>query len=438
MLLKGANIRKCGRSITADVLVRDGRIADISVIPIVLQDDNAADIVLDCTGLTLVSGFVDVHVHLREPGAEYKETMLSGTRAAARGGYTTVCAMPNLNPAPDSPEHLKAETDIIRRDAQVKVLPYATITKGQRGSGELVQFADFRERVAGFSDDGRGVQDEELMRRAMTEAAAAGGMIVEHCEVESLLHGGYIHDGRYAEEHGHRGISSESEWREVERNIRLSEETGCPLHLCHISTKESIRLIREAKARGANVTCETAPHYLLLCDEDLQEDGRFKMNPPLRAAEDRAALIEALLDGTVDMIATDHAPHSAEEKSRGLEGSAMGIVGLETAFPLLYSRMVVHGVLEFDDLMRLMSGNPRRRFAIGGGLEVGQPADLTLLDLGRSHVIDPESFLSMGHSTPFAGWQVQGNVVMTIVDGVVKYSDMERFPASMAGDSDII
>lgn len=433
MLLKGANIRRHARSVPADVLIEGGKISAICVSPDSLECDETADIVVDCKGLTLVSGLVDVHVHLREPGAAYKETILSGTRAAAHGGYTAVCAMPNLNPPPDSPEHLEVEAGIIRRDAQVKTLPYGTITRGQRGSGELAPFEELAGSVAGFSDDGRGVQSAELMRQAMIRVAATGKMIAEHCEVESLLRGGCIHDGEYARKHGLRGICSESEWAEVERNLRLSEDTGCPLHICHISTKESVRLIREAKARGADVSCETAPHYLLLCDEDLQDDGKYKMNPPLRSAADREALIEGIKDGTIDMIATDHAPHSAEEKSRGLEGSAMGIVGLETAFPVLYSRLVLGGVIGFDGLMRLMSDAPRKRFGLGGGLAVGQPADLTLLDLDRSYVIDPDTFLSKGRSTPFAGWRVQGEAVMTIVDGRIRYVDSGRFGGSGPG-----
>lgn len=435
MLLRGVNIRKGGQDFPADVLIRDGMVAAISASSDTLGGDETADTVFDCKGLTLVSGFVDVHVHLRQPGAEYKETILSGTLAAARGGYTTVCAMPNLNPPPDTPGHLRMETDIIRRDAQVKVLPYATITKGQRGSGELAPFEDFTERVAGFSDDGRGIQDGELMLEAMRRVAAAGGMIVEHCEVESLLNGGCIHDGEYARRHGYKGICSESEWLEVERNLRLSEESGCPFHACHISTKESVRLIREAKARGVDVSCETAPHYLLLCDGDLRDDGCFKMNPPLRSAEDRDALLEGIEDGTIDMIATDHAPHGLAEKSMGLEGSAMGIVGLETAFPVLYTGLVLKGVIGFDTLMRLMSDAPRRRFGIGGGLAVGQPADLTLLDMDRDYVIDPDTFLSKGRSTPFAGWHVKGEAVMTIVDGSVRYVRPGSFPgmADMPG-----
>ena len=379
------------------------------------------DRIVDLGGLSLVPGLVDVHVHLREPGFPQKETIASGTAAAAAGGYTTVCSMPNLNPAPDTPEHLEEQLAIIRRDAAVHVLPYGSITLGQRGCGELVDFAALAPHVVGFSDDGRGVQSADLMEEAMRRAAAVHKPIVAHCEVDDLLHGGYIHDGVYCREHGHRGISSESEWRQVERDIALSEKTGCQYHVCHISTKESVALVREARARGLRVSCETGPHYLLLCDEDLQEEGRFKMNPPLRSRADREALLEGIADGTIEVVATDHAPHTAAEKSRGLEGSAMGIVGLETAFPLLYTHLVLKGVIGFDRLMTLMSANPRRIFGLEGGIEPGQRADFTVLDLDTRYVIDPATFRSKGHATPFAGWEVQGRAVLTVVGGREAY-----------------
>ena len=382
------------------------------------------DRIVDLGGLYLVPGLVDVHVHLREPGFPQKETIATGTAAAARGGYTTVCSMPNLNPAPDTPEHLERQLEIIRRDAAVRVVPYGTITVGQRGCGELSDFAALAPEVVGFSDDGRGVQSAELMEEAMRRAAAVGKPIVAHCEVDGLLRGGYIHDGAYCHAHGHKGISSESEWRQVERDIALAAKTGCRYHVCHVSTKESVELVRQAKAQGLRVSCETAPHYLLLCDEDLQEEGRFKMNPPLRSREDREALLAGVLDGTIEVVATDHAPHTDEEKSRGLAGSAMGIVGIETAFPLLYTGLVRRGLLPLERLIDLMSTNPRRIFGLAGGVEPGQAADFTVLDLGTRWTIDPAAFLSKGHATPFAGWEVEGCAVLTVVGGRAVYDTL--------------
>ena len=386
----------------------------------------AVDRTVDLGGRYVVPGLVDVHVHLREPGFPHKETIATGTAAAARGGYTTVCSMPNLDPAPDSPEHLHAQTELIRRDALVRVLPYASITLGQRGCGELVDFAALAPEVVGFSDDGRGVQSAELMERAMRQAAAVGKPIVAHCEVDELLRGGYIHDGGYCREHGHKGISSESEWRQVERDIALAEKTGCRYHVCHVSTRESVELVRRAKARGLRVSSETAPHYLLLCDDDLQEEGRFKMNPPLRSRADREALVEGIVDGTIEVVATDHAPHTAGEKARGLAGSAMGIVGLECAFPLLYKYLVLPGTISLERLVELMSVNPRRIFGLGGGLEPGEPADFTVLDLDAQYGIDPAAFRSKGRATPFAGWPVQGRAAMTVVGGRCVYDANEE------------
>lgn len=379
------------------------------------------DRVVDLAGCTVVPGLVDVHVHLREPGFGYKETIATGTAAAAAGGYTTVCAMPNLNPAPDAPETLAVELELIRRDAAVRVIPYGCITKGQRGRGELVDFAALAPEVVGFSDDGRGVQSGELMEEAMRRAAAAGRPIVAHCEVDELLRGGYIHDGDYCRRNGHRGICSESEWRQVERDIALAEQTGCQYHVCHVSTKESVELVRRAKARGVRVSCETAPHYLLLSDEELREEGRWKMNPPLRSRDDRAALVEGIQDGTIEVIATDHAPHAAEEKLRGLARSAMGIVGLECAFPVLYTGLVLPGLLTLERLVELMSVNPRRIFALGGGIEAGAPADFTVLDLDARWRIDPARFRSKGRATPFAARDVRGRVLMTVVGGRTAY-----------------
>ena len=416
---RNASIFEGGRFVTGDLVVDGGRIVSVGG----EAADGGADRTVDLGGLHLLPGLVDVHVHLREPGFTQKETIATGTAAAAHGGYTTVCAMPNLNPAPDSPATLGVELAAIGRDARVKVIPYGCITMGQRGAGELVDFAALAPDVVGFSDDGRGVQSEALMEEAMRRAAAVRKPIVAHCEVDDLLRGGYIHDGEYCREHGHRGISSESEWRQVERDIALAERTGCQYHVCHVSTRESVELVRRARACGLAVSCETAPHYLLLCDEDLQEEGRFKMNPPLRSRADRDALREGVLDGTIEIIATDHAPHTAEEKSRGLAGSAMGIVGLECAFPLLYTYLVKPGMLTLERLVELMSLNPRRIFGLGGGLQAGQPADFTVMDLGAEYEINPAAFLSMGHATPFAGWRVGGRTMLTVVDGREAYRD---------------
>lgn len=367
---------------------------------------------LSHSSFLITPGLVDVHVHLREPGFFYKETIASGTRAAAHGGYTAVCAMPNLDPAPDTMEHLQQQLDIIERDALVHVRPYGCITMGQKGGGELCDYAKLVPYVAGFSDDGKGVQDEQTMREAMKRVKAVGGMIVAHCEDETLLHGGCIHDGEYARLHGYRGISSESEWRQVERDLALVRETGCRYHVCHVSTKESVQLIRREKAEGLDVSCETGPHYLLMCDMEIGEEGRFKMNPPIRSAQDRDALIEGLLDGTVDMIATDHAPHSAEEKSRGLEKSLMGVVGLETAFAVLYTGLVKTGKVPLEVILRAMTDRPRSRFGLPE-----DPQDFSIFELDTPYTINPDTFVSMGRATPFEGWQVQGECIYTSVGG---------------------
>ena len=371
---------------------------------------------VDASPFVILPGFVDVHVHLREPGFSYKETILSGTRAAARGGYTAVCTMPNLEPVPDTAEHLRSQTEIICTDAAIRVLPYGAITMGQKGV-ELSAMEELAPHVVAFSDDGRGVQDEAVMRRAMREAKRLGKLIVAHCEDNSLLRGGYIHDGAYARARGHRGICSESEWRQIQRDLELVRETGCGYHVCHISAKESVALIRRAKAEGLNVTCETAPHYLLLDDSMLEEEGRFKMNPPLRDRSDREALLEGVADGAIDMIATDHAPHSAEEKGRGLEKSAMGVVGLETAFPLLYTYLVKPGVISFARLMELMHTTPCRRFNIPEG------EDVAVFDLNCEYRIDPDDFLSKGRATPFSGWVAQGRCLLTASGGRIAWSD---------------
>jgi len=373
---------------------------------------------VDASSCVLLPGFADVHVHLREPGFSYKETVATGTLAAARGGYTTVCSMPNLNPTPDSMEHLAPQLSAIAKDAVIEVIPYGTITKGEQGE-ELADLEVMASYVAGFSDDGRGVQSNDMMRAAMLKAKELGKMIVAHCEDNSLLRGGYIHDGEYARAHGHRGICSESEWGQIKRDLELVRETGCSYHVCHISTKESVELIRQAKAEGLDVTCETGPHYLVMDDSMLQEDGNFKMNPPLRDKSDREALIEGIRDGTIDMIATDHAPHSVEEKSKGLEKSLMGIVGLETAFPILYTYLVKPGVITMERLIELLVTKPRERF----GLEIGQRADFSLWDLDGEYEIDPAEFKSMGRNTPFTGWKVNGRCRMTVCGGEVVWTD---------------
>ncbi len=364
-----------------------------------------------------IPALVDLHVHFREPGFSYKETIQTGSMAAAASGYSAVFTMPNLNPVPDTVEHLQQQLDIIKRDTYTGVYPFASITVGQKGAGELVDFEALAPYVRGFSDDGRGVQSEELMREAMKRIRAVDRLMVAHCEVEALLNGGYIHAGEYAAKHNHRGIVSESEWQEIERDIRLVEETGCRFHICHISTKESVALIREAKAKGLPVTCETAPHYLLLSDKDIQEDGKWKMNPPLRAEEDRLALIEGIKDGTIDCIATDHAPHSAEEKSRGLEKSAFGIVGLETAFPLMYTHFVKTGIITLERLIELMSTNPARIIGLDNS------GSYAYFDLDTCYRIDPTNFLSKGQAMPFEGWEVYGKCVKTIVNGITVYNN---------------
>lgn len=367
----------------------------------------------------IVPGLCDVHVHFREPGFSYKETIASGSAAAAHGGYTAVCTMPNLDPVPDSAEHLQVQLDAIKRGAAIKVLPYGAITVGEKGE-KLADMEAMSDKVCAFSDDGKGVQNDEMMREAMTAAKRLGKIIAAHCEDNSLLLGGYIHDGEYARMHGHRGISSASEYKQIERDLRLAEETGCAYHVCHISTKESVELIRQAKAHGVNVTCETAPHYLVLCDEDMREDGRFKMNPPLRSLEDKQALIEGIKDGTIDMIATDHAPHSAEEKGRGLEKSLMGVVGLETAFPVLYTELVTKNIITFDRLVELMSFKPKERF----GIDTNN--DFAVFDISEAYKIDPEDFLSMGRATPFAGREVFGRCLLTVHNEKVVYKAEER------------
>ncbi|MBR2796797.1 MAG: dihydroorotase [Clostridia bacterium] len=396
-----------GRFVPSDLCIDGGRIVSVS----------PASSPLSSSPLYALPGFTDVHVHLREPGFSYKETLRTGTMAAARGGYTAVCAMPNLNPVPDSIEHLQAQLDLIERDAVIDVRPYGAITVNE--AGEVLSDMDgMADRVIAFSDDGHGVQSDAMMRGAMEKAKALGRLIAAHCEDNRLLHGGCIHDGAWARAHGFKGICSESEWGQVARDIELVRQTGCGYHVCHISTKESVALIRKARAEGLNVSCETAPHYLLLTEDDLRDEGRFKMNPPVREKADREALLAGLADGTIDMIATDHAPHSAEEKSRGLAGSAMGIVGLETAFPLLYTNLVKkQKLIPLERLVDLMSTAPAKRFGLESGIHPGATANLALWDLDAEYTIDPADFLSMGRATPFAGWKVNGRCMETICRG---------------------
>ena len=412
-LLQNAQILSSGGVFrAADVLLSGGRIVSIGD-----RISCPADAVsIDLHKAVLFPGFVDVHVHLREPGFSYKETIRTGTLAAAHGGFAHVAAMPNLDPVPDCAAALAVQRAIIEKDALVHVHPYGAISVGEKGE-RLADLDGLAPGVIAFSDDGRGVQSESLMREAMMQCRRLGKILAAHCEDNSLLHGGYIHDGAYARAHGHRGICSESEWGPIARDLRLAEETGCAYHVCHVSTKESVALIRAAKRRGVDVTCETAPHYLTFTDEDLQEDGRFKMNPPLRAREDRDALIEGLLDGTIDMLVTDHAPHSREEKARGLEKSAMGVVGLETSFAASYTALVQTGILPLEKLVDLMHGAPMRRFGCGTELAEGQPADLTAFDLTKTYTVDPEMFLTMGRATPFAGRALTGVCKLTMIGG---------------------
>ncbi len=418
LLLNQMTVLRNGGAERVSVLVEDGRIVSLSK----ETPDAAGARVIELDHGYLFPGFVDVHVHLREPGFSYKETIATGTRAAAHGGYTAVCPMPNLKPVPDSLENLQPELDAIAKDAVIHVHPYGAITVGEKGK-ELADLEAMAPYVVAFSDDGKGVQNPEMMKQAMRRAKALGKIIVAHCEDESLLNGGYIHDGEYARAHGHRGNPSASEWKQVERDLDLVRETGCAYHVCHVSTKETVALIRKAKAEGLDVTCETTPHYLVFNDSMLQEEGCFKMNPPIRSEEDRQALVAGILDGTVDMIATDHAPHSAEEKGRGLAHSLFGIVGLETAFPVLYTELVKPGVLTLEQLIDLMVTKPAQRFGIGSALEEGAPADLTVFDLDASYTIQPEDFLSMGKSSPFAGRTVFGKCLLTLSGGEIAWQE---------------
>lgn len=414
LVLKNAYVHNVGKT---DVVIDNGIVTRISsVVPA------CSDTVFNFDNMYIFPGFADVHVHLREPGFSYKETIATGTRACARGGFTHVCCMPNLVPVPDSKENLQCQLDIINKDAVINVFPFGAITVGQKGE-QISDMESMSQNVIGFSDDGRGVQSEEMMLDAMAKAEALGKIISAHCEDNSLLNGGYIHDGEYAKTHGHKGICSESEWKPIERDIELVKKTGVKYHVCHISAKKSVELIRQAKKDGVDITCETAPHYLVFSDEDLKDEGRFKMNPPIRSKADRQALIDGILDGTVDMIATDHAPHSADEKSKGLKGSLNGIVGIETSFPIMYTHFVKSGIITIDKLIELMSTNPASRFGFDNKLQAGSVANLTVFDLNNKYKINSSDFESMGKSTPFENMEVYGKCLLTIANGKIAYID---------------
>ncbi len=415
LLFKNATVYFGGEFLVKDILT-DGEV--FSRIDDSIDCDEA--VIFDFSNKYIFPGFVDVHVHLREPGFCLKETIKSGTMAAAHGGYTTVFSMPNLNPTPDSKENLAPQLEAIKRDAVINVIPYGTITVGEKGEA-LSDMEGIASDICAFSDDGKGVQSEEMMLEAMKRAKALNKIIAAHCEDNSLLEGGYIHKGKYAAEHGHKGICSESEWGPIARDIELCKKTGVSYHVCHVSAKESVETIRQAKREGVDITCETGPHYLILDDSCLKEEGRFKMNPPLRDKTDREALIEGIKDGTIDMIATDHAPHTAEEKSKGLEKSLMGVVGLETAFAECYTNLVKTGIISLEKLIELMSISPAERFGVESGIEVGKKANLTVFDLSKSYTVDPEEFLSKGRSTPFKDDTVYGECLMTITEGKISW-----------------
>jgi len=415
LVLKNGNVYRNGSFQRQTVYITDGTVSCLDHSP-----EHNGFSVIDCSSYFIFPGFTDVHVHFREPGFSYKETIGSGSKAAARGGFTDVCTMPNLVPTPDSKEGLQAQLELINKNSCISIHPFGSITKGQKGE-MLSDMEAMSDHVAGFSDDGKGVQNTDVMEMAMRKAKFLKKIISAHCEVNDLLDGGYIHKGEYAKLNGHRGICSESEWKQIERDIELAEKTGCSYHVCHISTKESVELIRNAKKRGIDVTCETAPHYLTMNDMMLKEDGRFKMNPPIRSEEDRSALIEGIKDGTIDMIATDHAPHSAEEKSKGLEKSVMGVVGIETSFQICYTYLVKTGIITLEKLVELMCDNPSRRFGLTKKIDIGIPADLTVFDLNSKYKIDPKDFVSMGKSTPFENWEVFGECMLTLSKGKVAY-----------------
>lgn len=414
VLLRGAEVWQQGEFYKLDVRIDDDGVVEIGegLVP------KVGERLVDISGKFVLPGLADIHVHLREPGFSYKETIATGTAAAARGGFTSVGAMPNVSPPPDNLPELLEQIQAYQRDAEVEVFPYACLTTGGMGVGEVVDYAALEPHVIGFSDDGFGVQDEQRMREVMQGIAAAGGIAAQHIEDLELSGDGYINDGEYARAHGHIGKPGASEWTQLERDLRLVEETGCDYHACHLSTKESVELIRAAKAKGLPVTAESAPHYLALSDDMLEEDGRYRMNPPIRAREDREAVAAALIDGTIDMVATDHAPHSAEEKAAGLAGSANGVVGVENSLPVIYSEFVRPGRFGMDRLVEVMGTNPRERFRLGGGtLNSGELADLIVFDPEFHEPLDTSKFLSKGKATPFAGRDLYGKVDLTICQG---------------------
>ncbi len=420
-ILKDAQVYIDGKFTKHDLFIADGKLF-LEYTPLV---SNAT--IFSFKNKYIFPGFTDVHVHLREPGFLYKETIKTGTLAGARGGYTTLCSMPNLNPSPHSEDNLKLQLDAIKKDACIDVFPFGTITENSLGE-ELSDMEAMAKSVAGFSDDGKGVQNEELMLKAMEKSKALGKIISAHCEDNSLLNGGYIHDGEYARLNGHKGICSESEWGPIKRDLELIRKTGCKYHVCHVSAKESVELIRNAQKEGLDVSCETAPHYLVFSDKDLKDEGRFKMNPPIRSEEDRLALLEGILDGTISMIATDHAPHSEEEKSKGLKESLMGVVGLETAFSVLYTYLVKTNIITLEKLISLLSDNPRKRFGFGAEIRQGQNADITVFDLDECYEINPADFVSMGKSSPFTGHKVFGKCLMTLSRGKIVWQDKNIIP----------
>ncbi len=417
LILENGNVFSSGKFHKQTLCIENGTVSCLENAP----EHDGLSVFVDCSSYCIFPGFTDVHVHFREPGFSYKETIETGSKASARGGFTDVCTMPNLNPAPDCMFTLQKQLDIIKKDAVINVHPFATITMGQMGE-QLSKMEEMAEYAIGFSDDGRGVQSDEMMEQAMLKAKALGKIISAHCEDNDLLFGGYIHDGEYARLHNHKGICSESEWKQVERDLALVEKTGCKYHVCHISTKETVELIKQAKKKGLDVTCETAPHYLVMNDMMLQEDGRFKMNPPIRSEEDRKALVEGLIDGTIDMIATDHAPHSAEEKSRGLAESNMRVVGIETSFAVMYTYLVKRGVITLEKLIEVMYTNPSKRFNIEKGIKNGALADLTVFDLNEKYIVKPAEFLSMGKATPFKDKEVYGKCLLTLCNGKIAYN----------------
>ena len=418
LVLQNGNVFVKDRFVKTNVFICDGIVVSIS-------NDTPldTDTVFDMDNYFIFPGFIDVHTHLREPGFFYKETVESGTKAAAHGGFTSICSMPNLNPVPDSVENINKQLDIIKKDALINVYPYGSITKGEAGN-ELSDIFKMRNSAIAYSDDGRGVQSDGMMKKAMEEVKKVNKILAAHCEVNDLLNGGYIHDGEYARLHNHKGICSESEYAQIARDIELAKKTGVKYHVCHISTKESVELIRQAKKDGVDITCETGPHYLVFDDMDLQEDGRFKMNPPIRSKEDKKALIEGIIDGTIDMIATDHAPHSAEEKSKGLEKSNMGVVGLETSFGVMYTHFVKTGIITLEKLVKLLNTNAKKRFGIGTEIKVGDKADITVFDLNEEYKVNPDEFLSKGKSTPFEGMNLYGKCKMTICNGRIIWNEI--------------